>query len=146
MTNEAFRLLDEFTVGYILEALHQTHDKKGSIGERYDITDIQDSVIQQMIDDCASFKKNCEEYLKSEFCGYTPAPWLSLESLWGKDFWTSRYQFWSTQGFMSWRNREVALKLHKASEDMGAFILGVQDGEIYLKEVMMERDIYHKFV
>jgi len=64
--------LDDFTLGYIECALWATYDESNESGgdpldENYDLSDLSEQCLEQIIQDCESFQEaNSDDLLKSE--------------------------------------------------------------------------------
>ena len=118
--------LDAFTTAYAIAALWSTNDESNPQGgdpldDNYNIVDIADETLQQMIDDCKKFREENKELL--ELSG------LSDEYA-GHDFWLTRCGHGA--GFWDRGSEDVFDQLTEACNKWGEVDLYVgDDGKIY---------------
>jgi hypothetical protein len=118
--------LDAFITAYAVAALWSTNDESNPQGgdpldDNYNIVDIADATLQQMIDDCKKFREENKDLL--ELSG------LSDEYA-GHDFWLTRCGHGA--GFWDRGSEDVFDQLTEACKKWGEIDLYVgDDGKIY---------------
>lgn len=129
MSNDLKRL-DTFTRSYLETALWSSNDESNEQGgdpldQNYDLSDLDQKVVDQAIADCADFRKGCAELLEQAYGirGYS-------EGKAGHDFWLSRNGHGA--GFFDEGQEDCWDQLQDAAEAHGSVDLYVgDDGQIH---------------
>lgn len=127
--------LDQFTTGYVIAALWSSHDDRDGMNdapldEKFDITDIAETTLQQMIADCAKFQAEQWDTMQSAFESpdYRRIPDSTELQTAGHDFWLTR----NHHGAGFWDGdypKAEADKLTSASHAFGEVNLYVGDDD-----------------